>query len=292
LEHKEFYQYFLTWLHSPIAAIKPRSILKSSVFIGVFVYLFLVIYQPFGSSNTPLSTTIWVFLGYGFSATIATLLAYKLSHLILNNKPFYLHWSRAKHVVFLSTVLLIVGPLNYGYFCWSFNQTYTLSGQLYFYKLAFLVSLLPIVLLVFNKKNITTSSSDAVLNDTAANKTVSTPKNLSTLLTLTGKNQNEILTVNLQQLLFIKAADNYCECFYVKEGQLTQSLLRASLADLETQIPNSELMRCHRSYLVNPLLIKTYKGNAQGYKLWFEQVNEVIPVSRRYIATIKPLLLA
>lgn len=289
MEHKEFYQYFLVWLHNPISAIKQKSLLKTSVLIGLFVYLFLVIYQPFGSSNTPLSTTIWVFLGYGVNATIATLLAYKLSEILFNRSPFYLHWSRAKHLAFLSTILLIVGPLNYGYFCWSFNQAYTLAGQLYFYKLAFLVALLPIALLVLNKKNVIITSEQPVLEQNATDNDIDIDND--TLLTLTGKNQNEKLTVSLQKLLFVKAADNYCECFYFKEGQLKQILLRASLADLESQIANNELTRCHRSYLVNPLLIKTYKGNAQGYKLGFEHINETVPVSRRYVATIKPLLL-
>jgi DNA-binding LytR/AlgR family response regulator len=38
--------------------------------------------------------------------------------------------------------------------------------------------------------------------------------------------------------------------------------------------------RCHRSYLVNLNYIRHISGNATGYKLHLEGVNDLIPVSR------------
>jgi DNA-binding LytR/AlgR family response regulator len=92
---------------------------------------------------------------------------------------------------------------------------------------------------------------------------------------------SETLEVNLPDLLFVEADDNYSTVFW-KNGQGIQSkLLRANLKSIENQLDNSFTLRCHRSYLVNVNAIGSVSGNANGYKLRIRDTDIIIPVSRQ-----------
>ena len=60
-------------------------------------------------------------------------------------------------------------------------------------------------------------------------------------------------------------------------------LLRSSLSRLEAQIiDRSNIVRCHRSYVVNLDRVERVTGNAQGYKLHLFGGQFQVPVARRY----------
>ena len=50
------------------------------------------------------------------------------------------------------------------------------------------------------------------------------------------------------------------------------------------------IYKCHRSYLVNINYIERFEGNSLGYKLFFENVNFPIPVSRNAVTRLKELI--
>ncbi|MFN3841089.1 MAG: LytR/AlgR family response regulator transcription factor [Cyclobacteriaceae bacterium] len=92
---------------------------------------------------------------------------------------------------------------------------------------------------------------------------------------------SDTLDVNLPDLLFIEADDNYSTVFW-KSGQgIQRKLLRANLKNIENQLDNSFTLRCHRSFLVNINAIDSVSGNANGYKLKIRDTDIVIPVSRQ-----------
>jgi hypothetical protein len=69
--------------------------------------------------------------------------------------------------------------------------------------------------------------------------------------TLSGDNDQEVLQLAPDELLFISAAGNYVDVHYRKGGGSARSMLRGSLARLAAQVPGNALVQCHRSHFVN-----------------------------------------
>jgi DNA-binding LytR/AlgR family response regulator len=92
---------------------------------------------------------------------------------------------------------------------------------------------------------------------------------------------SETLTLNLPDLLYVQADDNYSTIVWKNGDGIQKKLLRANLKSIERQIDNSFTLRCHRSYLVNINAISNVAGNANGYKLKILETDYFIPVSRQ-----------
>ena len=65
-----------------------------------------------------------------------------------------------------------------------------------------------------------------------------------------GKGKYDKLLIALEDLIFIKSADNYIEINYLINQNLHQKLIRLTLKEAKAEIDG--LMQTHRSYLINP----------------------------------------
>ena len=101
-----------------------------------------------------------------------------------------------------------------------------------------------------------------------------------------GENKNEILKLEKEELLFIKAVENYVEiCFIDKNKRVISKTFRQTLSNVCEQVPFLE--KCHRSYLVNITNIAAIIGNSQSAKLSFVVGEKEIPLSKTYYKQIK-----
>jgi DNA-binding LytR/AlgR family response regulator len=92
---------------------------------------------------------------------------------------------------------------------------------------------------------------------------------------------SETLTLNLPDLLFVEADDNYSTVVWRNGNGMEKKLLRANLKNIENQLDNAFTLRCHRSFLVNINAIGNVTGNTNGYKLKILDSDIFIPVSRQ-----------
>lgn len=98
---------------------------------------------------------------------------------------------------------------------------------------------------------------------------------------LSGDNTGEKLSIPLSNLLYINAADNYIRIFYTDGTTTRSSILRSTLKKTEESLASfPQFFRCHRTYLVNLQKVKHISGNAQGYKLHLDEIEEPVPLSR------------
>ncbi len=104
------------------------------------------------------------------------------------------------------------------------------------------------------------------------------------VVVLTG--DNESLKLGLNDLLFIEAQDNYANVLWHNGQELKQRLIRGTLKSMEEQLDFHFIKRCHRSYLVNLFNVKRVSGNARGFKLYFENVEKPVPISRELSKSI------
>lgn len=108
----------------------------------------------------------------------------------------------------------------------------------------------------------------------------------SNSITLIGENKNEILSLKKEELLFVKAVENYVEiCFIDKNNKMITKTFRQTLSNVYEQLPFLE--KCHRSYLVNTTNIGTIIGNSQRAKITFLIGEKEIPLSKTHYKQIK-----
>jgi hypothetical protein len=99
-----------------------------------------------------------------------------------------------------------------------------------------------------------------------------------------GEGTYEGLRLALNDLIAIKADDNYIEVIFLNNGILKKQLIRNKLSKIETSIP--QLMRTHRSYLMNPNHFQQFK--MEGGKLYLILTAEtVVPVSKSHSEKVK-----
>lgn len=96
--------------------------------------------------------------------------------------------------------------------------------------------------------------------------------------------KNELrLSVNRNNLLYIESADNYVYIWYLAKGTLTKFILRNSMKAIEEQLADTNVLRCHRSYIVNFDKINIIRRQKDGIYVEFE-IKEIpdIPISKKY----------
>ena len=95
-----------------------------------------------------------------------------------------------------------------------------------------------------------------------------------------------------EAVMFIKSEDNYVQIHYLDRGKVKKFILRSSMRALEEDLSKRGLVRCHRSYFINPAYIKIVHRDESG--LIVAELNqdgfESIPISRKYQNEITRLL--
>lgn len=266
---------------------------------GLFVFLFLLIFQPFHLNK--LSESIHsVALGFGLT-TAVVIGVMGVTFLPILPKFFCEErWTIGRELLWSFMNTAIVGLANalyaarIGIIDWSFGAVV----QMEFYTLA--VGIFPVGISVLLKearlKRRYERQSDEI-NSSLKGHLVTKKKSLTavaddTFITLSSETLNEYLCLKAQDLLYIRSADNYIEIYYKNDDKIVKKLLRSSLkAVAETLSAHRCFLRCHKSYLINLHKVERVSGNAQGYKLHVADAAVQIPVSRQYNDFIKQQLI-
>lgn len=87
-----------------------------------------------------------------------------------------------------------------------------------------------------------------------------------------------------EAVLYIKSEDNYAQIHYLDKGRSQKFILRSSMKALEDNLKQHGLIRCHRSYFVNPTFIKIVHRNDAGQIVaeLNQEGYESIPISQKY----------
>jgi hypothetical protein len=94
-------------------------------------------------------------------------------------------------------------------------------------------------------------------------------------------------SVKKENLLFLEAAENYVSICYFDKGKVSKYLLRDTLKDMEEIFNGTEIIRCHRSYMVNFDKVKVIRKDKDGLKLELDIPSAMdIPVSKTYVDSV------
>lgn len=94
-------------------------------------------------------------------------------------------------------------------------------------------------------------------------------------------------SVKLENLLYLQSAENYVTICYLNKGKIARFLLRDTLKKMEESLSGSNVIRCHRSYMVNFDKVKVIRKDKEGLMLELDipAVTD-IPVSKTYVDNV------
>lgn len=100
------------------------------------------------------------------------------------------------------------------------------------------------------------------------------------------------LTVDKSALLCIKAEYNYIKIYYLDSDKIVEFMLRNSMKSQEAKSAEHGLVRCHRSYFVNPKHVKVLSKDTEGQITALLDSSEPmqVPVSKQYYDQLADML--
>lgn len=94
-------------------------------------------------------------------------------------------------------------------------------------------------------------------------------------------------SIKKENLLYLESAENYVNICYLNKGKVSKYLLRDTLKKIEESLSGTEIVRCHRSYIVNFEKVKVIRKDKDGLKLEFDDPYVTdIPVSKTYVNAV------
>lgn len=186
-------------------------------------------------------------------------------------------------------IVFTLGLANYVY-TFSFiegvsvNFSYFINFQVY----TLFISIFPITILTLLKQNrlLKLNQADALNLNKIVD--VSQTHSISENIVFWADNGKTKIEVNVFDLAFIESVGNYIHIYHQSKDEITESVLRTGISKIEGETSRYQnLIKCHRSFIVNVNYVEHVKGNAQGYRLTIKNSNNEVHVSRQYAKSFK-----
>ena len=199
---------------------------------------------------------------------------------ILNLKGEGTNWTFGKWSVYNLGVMLCIALANFlfarlalfGYILWDLLPQMIYS--------TFMIGIIPILGLGFYALQV----QERKYLSLAENMQLPKPKYEDEMLATTS-----VFGIPIQRIRYIQGMQNYVHIGYVDQDDKFQKRMeRATLKQLE-ELSEGNIVKSHRSFLVNPNAIISFSGNAQGLLLQLCDSDRTIPVSRRFVSTFRNL---
>jgi len=241
------------------------------VVIPIFTFFFLILYKPFNLEEKLALPTG----GFAFNATIIAaivflvLLIARMSLWGLRNvakfkRSVYFVWCFSEIIICCLFVSLYVTLMSQG------RYTY--------------IDVLPAVIadlsavLIFPYALLT-----LVLETNFVTRYVENEDEAEKIRFYDDKHKLKFVT-KANSILYVQSEENYCNIYYMEGPSVKKFQLRSTMRAIEEPCSQRGIIRCHRSYFVNPKRVKALLKGREGIYTLQMDVNEVaeVPVSYRY----------
>lgn len=274
----------LRWLNQPYYFTSSiRFKLNISLKVNIFVFIFLYLFKPF---NPP--SLYFNYLEYcasiSFINYLITIVWLFFPETLLGKSFLENNWTIRINLFYLAFGLVLSGSL-----CWFYvshlNPKFGMDNFSYweFLWYTFLCGFGPITMFIYINEKASRSRRELraieLSEALVANEDVSEDN-----VSFASENGKDEVVIDINKLIYITSEGNYA-CFYVleKEETIKEIILRTTLTKIETVLENkTQIVRCHRSYIVNANYVTGFSGNARGYLLKFKMLAFEIPVSRKF----------
>ena len=283
----------LKWIKKPYFFELPPKVHLSLAFgVGFFIFLFIYLFQPFGMAN--LGGNLFLYsLGFGLVTFSTQAILFVLIPLIFKNYFRDENWTIGKNILFL---LLLVSCISLGN--WLYNNKFqnTENTELLtlekIFTYTYTISIFPIFIFTYFSEYFYRQKREKVSSNIMAFKVSTTVEVKNESIKIIGDNNKENITFNLDNLVYINSQGNYV-CFYICTNKgIEEKILRNTLTNVNSNLKKySNIIKCHKSYIINTKFMDSISGNARGYFLESKKISKPIPVSRSYpIEKLKDLI--
>lgn len=257
--------------------------LWTSFGFAAFVYFFLLLFQPFEIDKIKMSIPIYL-LGFFFITLVVMLITNFLIPFLFPNYFDVEKWDVKKSIIFNTTIITIIGFLNWLY-NHSIEKSLTIDHSLgYFLIITFGVGVFPSVFFTLIMEKYLSHKHQQVA--VSLEETIRRPiaQNETSFVTIQSDSEKETFQTTVDQIICAKAEGNYIRLYYYSEEKhLKDRFVRNTLSKLEDDFEKfHQIKRCHRSYLVNFNQVEHVSGNARNYNLHFNDLDFTIPISRSF----------
>ncbi len=266
---------------------------------GLFVFFFLLIFQPFRPDLYPPSTLLFTSAVYGATTGViifsGSFVLVKIIARCIEEET----WTLGKQILWNIFLMICITFANVLVTQWMHQIRIPLSFYFTMLQWVFSLGVLPVViaeLLTYNhflrKYERAAAQSPHHLHPGIIQKNEADPGCLPDpeIVLLHGENLGEVLEIRASELVAVQSLDNYVNIYWESSGNLQTTLLRNTLSDIASQLTCiSHFYRCHRSWLVNMNRVQQVQGNAQGLRLSLKLLHHKVPVSRANINGFREL---
>jgi hypothetical protein len=249
---------------------------------SLFIYIFLMVFQPFGLAAIEYRKPIYV--GGFFAITFLVMIfSYYLLPMLFSNTFNPDGWTVRKNILFIFWQILFIGFFN-----WLYNATVgkglTEQHNLLAFELSTVaVGIFPIIFVTFYAENYLSRKHELIADDLTHRIRVPDGHTVPGRIRIVSENVKDFIEINLQDFICVQSEGNYVLVYYYQGRNVKRQFIRNSLTTIEGQLKGFDTVkRCHRSYIVNFEQVKRFSGNARNYSLHIDQLDFAIPVSRNF----------
>ena len=203
----------------------------------------------------------------------------------LSGTQLFKNWTVLKEILWNIWIIFTIAS---GYFIY-FKLIGHFSFSFYILVKVLILSAIPVSILIpYNRTRLLKMhlQSALELNRYLKEKTNPSPR----IIHLKSDYEKDDLSVDANELLFIRSANNYIEVFWQDRKGTHSQMVRCTLKCAEEAGKEYPfLFRCHRAFIVNIHQVRRLEGNSQGYVIYVGEEQRQVSVSRKYIPQFKEL---
>jgi hypothetical protein len=266
----------------PLYINEKQNIVRLVIFTSVFALLFINMYSPFGADRWYTLTSL-EFFTYSSLTILTGVLVVVISRILLYHvcKRYIINiWQYLVWIGFEILAMALVYALLEKFFLKDarlFTDLVRTSS-----RNTALVLLIPysVLWLYFSWRD-KKEQIDRLADSPAF------PDNSRNMIPFYDEKGILRFSIKKENLLYLESAENYVNICYLNKGKVSKYLLRDTLKKCEESFSGSEIIRCHRSYIVNFDKVKVLRKDKDGLKLDFDNPAIMdIPVSKTYVNTV------
>lgn len=246
------------------------------IVLPLFFFMFMLVYKPFGAQDILGVEWYGVHVTIISSIILVSVIIFRLIFYYLPlklNYTLYILWTSGEIVVmsfFVALYIWLVDDKDLFYF-----DTLFISFKYLFLTLAIPYSMMSLSIRIYDQ------------SENARNS-----ENSASRMRFYDSTHHLKLVVTSDAVLYIGAEENYININYIDNGNVKSYVLRNSMKAVDELCLSNGLVRCHRSFYVNPSHIRVLRKEKEGAvfaELDAEDIRD-IPVSKMYYDRLSDML--
>jgi hypothetical protein len=254
-----------------------KSRLFTILGFGLFIFLFLYLFKPFGLAVLKPLEQLFITMGFGvITAFVLVVFKFMIEPFVVNEK-----WTLGKSIIWDIVIASSIGAANYFYMSVIFELDFSIRYLMYSIWTAILVGSIPVTIshiMVYNRMYKSALKEAAIPDEKIL---------WEDEVTIRAGNFRNDFRINPRNIIYLCSNDNYVTIVTVKGESQNKTTIRGTLKAVESELKrNNRFIRCHKCYIVNADFVDRVTGNTQNMKIKLNPTGTEIPVSRSKVSSV------